>query len=420
MSATLRRGACPGLSAPMQTGDGLLARLIPLDGLAPDTFIGFCAAARRHGNGTIEVTARGSLQVRGLTPETAPQFAVAVAALGIPASDAVPVAADPLGASDPDAVVDSAALAAQLREAIATAALALGPKVSVTLDSGGHLHLDALPADIRLCAIGTVSEPRLAIAIGGAAASATPLGTLPPAAAIAATVRLLGVIAAHGRDARARNVLRRDEIDAFRRVIDGELDPVSAPPPPPRAPAEPVGRHPLRDGTIALGIALAFGHAQAEALARLADLAAAHGVQAMRAAPGRALLLIGAEVDAADDLASAAAQLGFVVRADDARRRIIACPGQPACASGLIEARALAAEIAPGLPPVCNLIHVSGCAKGCAHPASAALTVVGTERGCGIVRHGSAQAVPRRHVAPEELATEIARTANDTDELVHG
>jgi precorrin-3B synthase len=404
----------------MQTGDGLLARLMPCGDISPDAFIGFCAAARRDGNGTIEVTARGSLQVRGLSPETAPQFAAQVAALDIPASDGVPVTADPLGAVDPDAIIDSAALATRLREAIAAAALTLGPKVSVTLDSGAHLHLDALPADIRLRAIGTVSGPRLAVAIGGAAASATPLGTLSPEAAIAATIRLLGVVAAHGRDARARNALRRDGIDAFRGVADGELEPVPAALPAPRCPAEPVGRHPLRDGTIALGVALAFGHAQAEALAQLAEIAAAHGIRAIRPAPGRALLLIGAEAQTADDLATEAAQLGFVVRADDARRRIIACPGQPACASGLIEARALAAEIAPGLPPVCNLIHVSGCAKGCAHPASAALTVVGTERGCGIVRHGSAQAVPRRHVAPEELATEIARIANDTDELVHG
>jgi hypothetical protein len=204
MSATLRRGACPGLSAPMQTGDGLLARLVPLDGLSPDAFSGFCAAARRDGNGTIEVTARGSLQVRGLTPETAPQFATTIAALDIPASDGVPVTADPLGASDPEATIDSAALAARLREAIATASLTLGPKVSVTLDSGGHLHLDALPADIRLRAIATVSGPRLAVAIGGAAASAAPLGTLrprqppPQRSACSASSRRTGAMRARG------------------------------------------------------------------------------------------------------------------------------------------------------------------------------------------------------------------------------
>ncbi len=62
----LRRGACPGLSAPMSTGDGLLVRLVPTDEMALDAFIALCAAARMHGNGTMEVTARGSLQVRGI------------------------------------------------------------------------------------------------------------------------------------------------------------------------------------------------------------------------------------------------------------------------------------------------------------------------------------------------------------------
>ena len=32
MNAPLRRGACPALAAPMQTGDGLLVRLNPVAG----------------------------------------------------------------------------------------------------------------------------------------------------------------------------------------------------------------------------------------------------------------------------------------------------------------------------------------------------------------------------------------------------
>ena len=43
----LRRGACPGLSAPMATGDGLFARLTPAGStIALDAFAGLCAAAR--------------------------------------------------------------------------------------------------------------------------------------------------------------------------------------------------------------------------------------------------------------------------------------------------------------------------------------------------------------------------------------
>ena len=65
-------------------------------------------------------------------------------------------------------------------------------------------------------------------------------------------------------------------------------------------------------------------------------------------------------------------------------------------------------------------IHISGCAKGCAHPAPAALTVVGTERGCGIVRHGSARATPRYHVDAADLVAEVVRIAAETHEAVHG
>ena len=112
-----------------------------------------------------------------------------------------------------------------------------------------------------------------------------------------------------------------------------------------------VGLHPTRDDTLTVGIALAFGHAHADALAELARIAAAHSARAVRPAPGRALLLIGVAAPNAPDLTAAAAQLGFVVRAGDARRRIAACPGVPACASGLIAARALAATARAGSDP---------------------------------------------------------------------
>jgi precorrin-3B synthase len=52
------------------------------------------------------------------------------------------------------------------------------------------------------------------------------------------------------------------------------------------------------------------------------------------------------------------------------------------------------------------IIHLSGCRKGCAHPAPAAVTVVGTEIGCGIIRDGSARAVPHRVVALDALSAQ--------------
>ncbi|MGB3388446.1 MAG: precorrin-3B synthase, partial [Pseudaminobacter sp.] len=52
MSAFARRGACPSISRPMQTGDGLLVRLnLVARSLSPKALIGLCESALRPGNG---------------------------------------------------------------------------------------------------------------------------------------------------------------------------------------------------------------------------------------------------------------------------------------------------------------------------------------------------------------------------------
>src|SRR5579863_2183566 len=110
-----RRGACPGLSAPMQTGDGLLVRLQPTGIISVAAFIALCASARRDGNGIVEVTGHGSIQIRGLSVESAPRFADSVASLGIAATDGVSVLANPLAGIDPAEILDASAIAVDIR-----------------------------------------------------------------------------------------------------------------------------------------------------------------------------------------------------------------------------------------------------------------------------------------------------------------
>ena len=55
------------------------------------------------------------------------------------------------------------------------------------------------------------------------------------------------------------------------------------------------------------------------------------------------------------------------------------------------------------------LVHISGCAKGCAHPGPAPLTIVGTSQGCGIVRDGTARETPETYVAVDDLAATVNR-----------
>lgn len=396
MTAGLRRGACPTLPDPMPTGDGLLVRL-PAMRLAPETLRALCEAARRHGNGTIEVTARGSLQIRGLTAASAPLLARDAAGLDLPA-DALapkfPVSTSPLAGLVPDPA-DLPALADALRRR-GSALSGLGPKVSVAIDGDGPLHLDAVPADIRLRA----TAQGLHLSLGGRARTATPLGWIARAQAADAVLRLLRLVAARGPAARIAAMLASDGLGPFRAAL-GRLD--DGPALAIRPPSEPIGRHPLPGGRIATGIAAAFGGIAAADLEALLIDVQARGVTAVETAPGQALLLVG-PADAGID--AACARHGFITRADDPRRRITACAGAPACAAGLIATRTLAAGIAPVLDGSFDL-HLSGCRKGCAAPGHAGATIVGEPDGAHVV----AQGITRAIVAPDRLADFVRRHA---------
>jgi precorrin-3B synthase len=58
-------------------------------------------------------------------------------------------------------------------------------------------------------------------------------------------------------------------------------------------------------------------------------------------------------------------------------------------------------------------VHVSGCAKGCAHPGPATLTVVGTADGCALVAGGSARDAPFAVVSEREVTAAIERFARE-------
>ena len=387
----------------MPTGDGLLARLMPPAPLSLDAFAALCDASQAHGNGIMEVTQRGSLQVRGLSPDSAVLFARSAAALGLGAERSPVILASPLFGLDAGESVDLPALSAELRAELARhpQPKTIGPKVSVLIDGGGALHLDEVPADLRLR---VVSASRFHLSIAGNAAAAVNLGWVEPGRAVHAMAQLLMAIANRGEAARARDFAT--DGDTLRASLAGMLTP-GAPPPRPRA--EPVGAHRLNDGRVARGIAPAFGYGEAGSLKRLTHAAAACGAASIRPAPGRALLFIGLTPAAAEEFAAVAADDGWVVQPDDVRRHVIACAGAPACASALLSTRQLAPAIAQAAKPLLDgsiTIHVSGCAKGCAHPGAAALTLVGPDR---LVLQGRAFDAPQGRISPANLLAGFER-----------
>lgn len=137
-----------------------------------------------------------------------------------------------------------------------------------------------------------------------------------------------------------------------------------------------------------VGVGLPFGRINADDLADLA----AHAPE-LRLTPWRAILIPLPSVAAAHALAARLPADAFILDNDDPRRRVAACPGAPACPEATTQTRSDATALVGYLPPG-QFLHVSGCAKGCAHPGAAPITLVGRAGRYDLVRDGAAGATP--------------------------
>lgn len=157
------------------------------------------------------------------------------------------------------------------------------------------------------------------------------------------------------------------------------------------APAEPLPTpHPGRlhpDGAL---VALAFGQMRGETLHALAALG-----HEIRPTPWRMLLIVGAT--------ALPTIPGLITDATDPILRITACTGAPACPQARGDTRHLARQLAPHLAAA-QTLHISGCAKGCAHPSAADTTLTATGQGHDLIRNGTAHDTPSlRDLSPQAI-----------------
>lgn len=370
MNAIVPKGWCPGLYDPMASGDGLLVRIKPYGAvLTANAARQLGVAASRFGNGVIELTSRAAIQVRGLSVEGTTPFAAAMVAAG-------------LADADPDVErrrsVIVPPLADETTRAVATAVeqsltrdprlTALPPKFAVSVDGNGVLPAGDIGADIQ-------------VACKDAACSVTLVGTGRSVTVAAADVPETVVCFALAFLA-----------GGTRRL------------PAPRAPKA-IGWLPHGQGGYgAFGLGLPFGATTAATLVTMADLSERTGDGTLRVTPWRAFVIPCVSADMCTRLRNAGNALGLIVDPADARLAVITCPGQPSCASATVATRADAMQLVGlGLPPT---VHISGCAKGCAHPAAARITLVGENRLYGVVRDGRASDAPsERNLTLEQVIT---------------
>lgn len=383
--AANRRGACPTLDAPMQTGDGLLARIRIKNGrISPARLERLATIIGTYGNGVLEVTARGNVQVRGLNTATAAHLAREIRQL-IDVETGLVVETPPLAGDDAQEKSDPHPVAAAIRAASEGLDARLGPKVTVVVDGDGQINLKALKADIRLVA---VTAHRWSIEVGSCWIGITE----DP---VTAAKRVLEAIAAIGSGARATelaSIALKTELDAL--LVAGDQ--------PAQAASTAIGSMRLRH-TVAVGLGLPFGAIAWQSIGWLASRSEHYGIEEFRFGPHHTLLAIGGHSRMTAD----AAHVGYIVDPSDPRLRISACIGSDGCASGQAPARSIAAYLAPYLAPDTHL-HISGCAKGCARPSPSDITLVGRSDGFGLVMAGMAGDTPVTVLRPDQLESVLA------------
>ena len=298
-----------------------------------------------------------------------------------------------------DAVPSPAICAARWRARRFTARLS--PKVSVAIDGGGTLGLDGLAADVRLSADLMNDAAVFHVGVGGDAATATISVSSPPGTRVEAAAGCS--MSSHSTDAsaRARDVLATGGVAPFQAALAdllSSLDHLAGA----RLAIGSTERHrphPLRDGSFACGLGLAFGPRRGNNARTLdASGTACRRRRYSRRARPRA---VGHWLDPANRAAVAAEAetLGFVVRANDPRRYVIACAGAPICAAAHIAARSLAPAVAAAAENYLDndfRIHISGCAKGCAHAGAATLDRCRPPDGCAVIADGTVHDEPLR------------------------
>lgn len=318
----MQRGWCPSLYEPMATGDGLLVRVKPPTArLSSAALRALADAVARCGNGVIELTRRGNLQVRGLSASGVPGFAAAMAAAGLADPDPAVerrriVMPPPLAGDDPAVATEAVALAEAIEGIVPQG---LPPKFCIAIDGGGALA-GAPAADIviRLDRWPFPADTLVSVQRQLTAAAGQARGTVQPACAPETAI-------------------------GFHRYINGSHG--------------------------AFGLGLPFGQTDPAGLRRLADLADRFSEGTVRTSPWRAMLLGRVRTYDVPALQWAAAE--WVTDPADPRLRITACIGSPGCNRATVPARADAALLAAR--GAGGRLHVSGCAKGCAYPGGPAL-----------------------------------------------
>ncbi|MEV4300681.1 precorrin-3B synthase [Microbispora rosea] len=372
-SGRAARDACPGALQVHVAADGALARVrVPGGALTTGALRELAACAGELGNGTIELTSRANVQVRGLADPAA--FAARMAAAGLLPSATHErvrnIVASPLSGRSATGVLDVRPLVAALDAGLCgrPALAALPGRFLFALDDGTGDVL-GLGADVTLAA-----QPA-----GRPGGGLTLLLAGEPVSSVAAGDAVAVALA-------AAEVFQSVRGDAWRvaELPDGPARiaahlagaaPVAV------AAAEPRkgGVFPQVDGQVAIDVIVPLGRLTTAQAGLLADLTPAE----VRLTPWRTVVLPDLAPEAAGPVTAALTEAGLVTDPASPYARLSACTGRPGCAKALADVQADALRWAEsGMPELPDgPIHWAGCERRCGLPRGRVTDVVATPGG---------------------------------------
>ena len=382
------RGWCPSAHRPMMSGDGLVVRVRPRMARLNAAQAGRLAdLSEEYGNGLIDLTSRGNLQIRGVGEDKFPTLLKALI-------DAQLVVADPGQETAltvtpfPDTAGETEALVGAI-EAVAGELPDLPDKMGVVVDTGDAVWLQETSGDFRFERAGgeVILRP-------DGAALGRPVSVETAGSALLELAQWF--VETGGADSRR-----------MRRHVDARALPDSW-----SVVAPDKGRTPPVPNWAEGHFGVAFGQLTSVALRNLVYISDG---SSLIFTPWRSVVLPNISVKAADILVHGSGEEaslsdisvsglrsrlldlidgnGAILIGDaaDPRLNVVACPGAPRCSQASIETRDLATRLAPH---VRSLLHVSGCAKGCARQKAAPLVLVGRNGAFDLVQDGKPQDDP--------------------------
>ncbi|MBO9479020.1 cobalamin biosynthesis protein CobG [Shimia sp. R11_0] len=370
MSRPEAKGWCPGAYRPMMSGDGLVVRVRPvLARLTADQVTGLCDTALSFGSGLIDLTSRANLQIRGVTEANHTAVLERLAALDLLPDDPLlesrrNILIPPLWTEGDSTTQIAHALMRRLADLPE-----LPAKMGYAIDIDGAPQFTKNSADFRF---ERDSNGALLLRADGASRGRA----ITADNAVDALIEM-----AHWFVDTGGIKSRRMAPHAARNPLPADWQAVL---PSASAPA-------LTPGDTPLGAVLgaAFGQIEARVLKHVMQASKA---TALRVTPWRLFLLESAEAVETD---------AFITRANDPLLHTDACPGAPLCTSSTVETRDLARALASEIK---GPLHVSGCAKGCAHPQACSTTLVGHDGVFDLVKNGRAWDSPKKYgLAPRTL-----------------